>query len=74
MSRGLRAFFAVLSLVLTVALLVLTVFGFVGHDNSGQHMWGVGFIGALLTVLFGFFNYHDYQYFFGKQPTPPAAK
>lgn len=67
MSTGLRIFFAVLTLVTTLAIFAGTLFGFFGHDNSGQHMYGLGVVGALLTALFGFFVYHDYMFFFGGQ-------
>lgn len=77
MSTGLRIFFAVLTLLATLAALTLGLFGFFGHDNSGHHMIGLGVVGLALTALFSFFVYHDYMFFFGGQKaaqlgTPPA--
>ena len=73
MSTTLRAVFAVMTLVLTLGVFALTLFGFFGHDNSGHHMFGLGVVGTLLTILFSFFVYHDAQFFFGKKPAAPAA-
>jgi len=81
MNKGLRLVFAILTLVITLAVFAGTLFGFFGHDNSGHHMYIVGVAGLALTVILGFFVYHDYMYFFGGQaaaqtgaplPVPPA--
>ena len=71
MSIGLRIFFAVLTLLTTLAVVAATLFGFFGHDNSGNHMYGLGVVGVLLTAIFSVFVYHDYRFFFG--PKPPTA-
>jgi hypothetical protein len=70
MSTGLRAFFAVLTLITTLAVFAGALFGFFGHDNSGNHMYGLGIVGVLLTALFSVFVYHDAQFFFGKKAAP----
>ena len=77
MSKGLRLVFAILTLVITLAVFASSLFGFFGRDNAGQHMYLLGVAGLALTVICGFFVYHDYMYFFGGQaaaqtgePTP----
>ena len=56
MSKALRIFFAILTLVITLAVLVLTVW------SITQAFWGLAVVGAVLTVLFGVFVYHDYLF------------
>lgn len=58
MSKGFRVFFAILTLALTLAVLALTVW------SVTQAFWGLAVVGAVLTVMFGVFVYHDYTFLF----------
>jgi hypothetical protein len=67
MSKTMRAVVAIFWLLVTLACVFLGFFGFLGHDNSGNHMYGLGVVGFLLAAGTSFFVYHDYQFFFGKK-------
>lgn len=60
-----RIVFAVLTLLTTLALLALIVW------SVFMAFWGITVVGTMLVAMFGFFVYHDYQFFFGKKD--PAA-
>lgn len=58
-----RVLFAVVTLLLTLAMFGIVVWGFmIPH-------WGMVLVGLLLTVGFSFFCYHDYMFFFGNKKT-----
>jgi len=62
-----RAIIAIFCLLLTLSAVFLGFFGLFGHDNSGNHMYGLGVVGFVMAAILGIFNYHDYQYFFGSK-------
>lgn len=61
MNTTMRIVFAALSLLLTLTMLVTAVW------SVTMAFWGVTFVAVLLTGVFGFFVFHDYQFFFGKK-------
>lgn len=66
MSKTTRAFIAIFWLLMSILMVCGVVFGLVGHDNSGNHMYGISAVCALLGIGTGYFNYHDLMFFLGK--------